>query len=388
MQLCYGFVNNLLSLQNRTIMPEKYDHIIFSVTAHGLGHLTRSLLIIEKFQKLYPQNKIVVSTGIGRKTVERFLSTPFLYRQQPYEPGTIQKNCFEIDQEATVRAYRKYFKVRQRSLQNEIDFLKQNRCSGLVSDIPSLPIRAAADLDIPAVGISNFTWDWILEPIFEKRCIKVIRNNITQDYACGQLFLRLPFGQTTSPFSYSEKAPLVARKAKLRAAKVREMLGIPRWSTNGLIVVCPGGWDPHGWGVIKIRGCSSFRFLFVGNLPITCHALHAHLPHSLMKGLTFPDLVNAADVIIAKPGFGIASECLLHQTPIVFIQRPLFREAPALLADFDIAGPSSRITLHHFFAGQWEDAIVKALANKTPWKSVPENGAQLIAERLGEFFKL
>ena len=126
----------------------------------------------------------------------------------------------------------------------------------------------------------------------------------------------------------------------------------------------------------------------VGNLPITADSHSLHLPHDLPHGLTFPDLIQAADIVLAKPGYGIASECLMHNTPLVSIERPKFRETPYLLDTFKRYGSCFEISLKDFFSGEWEHALFKVVRNDFAWATVPDNGAKLIAQRLGELFAL
>ena len=362
--------------------------IIFTITAHGLGHLTRTIAVLREFVILYPDVEIIISTGIDKKIIAANLQHPFLYRAQGYEPGVIQSNCFEIDFEQTQKAYQDYFKERESRLKDEEAFIKRHECQGLVSDIPALPIKAAANVGIPAIGLSNFTWDWILAPIFNGGPSESIVKQIESDYRSGTFHIQLPLGPGISPFYHSEKAPIISRKAKVSKVEVMRRLNIPSRHSHKLVVVCPGGWDPVNWKPIHVTDCRSFRFIMVGNLPITADADCIHLPHELPYGLSFPDLVQAADIVLAKAGYGIASECLMHHTPLVAIERPRFREIPYLLGAFKRYGPCFEISLKDFFSGKWEHALMKAVRNDFIWETVPDNGAESIAQRLGELFAL
>lgn len=94
---------------------------------------------------------------------------PFAFRLRDcgYEPGTEQFDCFRTDFEQTRVSYRTFFAERSRRLAEEETFLGQILPVGAISDIPALAIRAAANLEIPSVGVFNFSWDWLQEPILE-----------------------------------------------------------------------------------------------------------------------------------------------------------------------------------------------------------------------------
>lgn len=360
--------------------------ILFAVTSHGLGHLTRSLAIARAFRDLHAEVELIVATTVSRDRVALDLPPPFELHRVAYEPGTLQHTCFELDVPGTRRAYAAELAGRDARLAAERDFLRAISCDGVVSDIPALPVRAAADLGLPVVGVANFTWDWILAALLGEGDPTVVR--LAEEYAAGGLHLRLPFGPPTSPFARSEPAPLVSRHARLEAAEVRRRLGIGVERTQRLVLVCPGGWEADRWQPIRVRDCEGFQFVAVGDLPISADVPVLSLPHALPEGIGFPDLVAAADVVLAKPGYGIASECVSHGTPLVAIERPLFPETPVLLEDFRRLGPLATLSLEDFFAGRWQAALDAVSAGSTSFESVPSDGASRVARRVGEFLGL
>jgi L-arabinokinase len=170
---------------------------------------------------------------------------------------------------------------------------------------------------------------------------------------------------------------------------VRERLGLPhREGDRALVLVCPGGWDARDWGAIHVRGCDGLRMLTVGDLPITSDAPLLSLPHALPDGVRFPDLVAAADVVLAKPGYGIASECLLHRRPMVAIERPDFRETPLLWDQFLRDAPGAMLALDAFRAGTWEAALHAALDAPRDFTDPPTDGAERLARRMIDHFGL
>lgn len=368
---------------------QQNKRIVFAVTAHGLGHAVRAFLVVKELQKLCPGLEIVISSGLDPKSIARLLPLPVSLRRRHYEPGTVQKNCFELDADATRQHYRAMQEMRHHDLMEETAFLRETGCRGVVSDIPSLPIKAAAVLGLPSVGISNFTWDWVLEPIFSHTPDSGILQQLAEDYASGSLHLRLPFGPATSPFPMSETAGLIARRATTSPGAVKELLGISSQNSRKLVVVCPGGWDPSEWQRIPVDDESRlFFYLLVGNLPIDCTGPHLHLPHELLPGIALPDLINAADAVLAKPGYGIASECLLHRTPVVFIERPDFRETPLLLEQFAKIGRCADLSLRDFFSGCWRQSLEQALLSDAAWQPQAADAAAKAAVRLAAFFGL
>lgn len=358
--------------------------ILFALTSHGLGHLTRSLAVARALRDAHPGVEIVVGTTVPAARVELDLGPPFVHRPVDYEPGTLQRSCFELDLEGTRAAYARFRAERKSRLEAETRFLRESGCVGVVSDVPALPVRAAAALGLPAVGVANFTWDWILEPLLAGTPLADLPAQLAEDYGCGLVQLALPFGPERSPFPRREPAPLVSRRARLSPAALRERLSLPGDDGRALVVVCPGGWEADSWDEIRVEGCAGYRFVTVGDLPVRAESpLHA-LPHALAPGVSFPDLVAAAEVVLAKPGYGIASECANHRTALVCVERPGFRETPTLLEGFRRLGPCAEISLADFFAGRWQPALDAVRGDPTPWAEIPADGAERVAGRLAE----
>ena len=83
-------------------------NILYAITGHGFGHATRAVETARLLKQEFPAVEITLSTGVDAGTIDNFCAqfSDYNYRQQHYEPGLIQKNCFEIDIEATRQQYR------------------------------------------------------------------------------------------------------------------------------------------------------------------------------------------------------------------------------------------------------------------------------------------
>jgi L-arabinokinase len=357
--------------------------IYIAATAHGLGHITRLVPVLGALRELDPSVEIILSSPVTKEWLQAQLGFAPTMVQRAYEIGVAQHNCFETDIDRTFAGYREYARLHDERLVAERHFLKQQEVGGVVVDIPSLPVAAAADLELPVVAVSNFTWDWILEELLGDLAtgeVEILR----KDYSRGGLHLQLPFSPGTSPFPHVECAPLLARRAKMTSREVHGQLGLAD-DGRPLVVVSPGGWTATDWPLIEVESNADYQFLMVGDLPVNA-ARARHLPQDLPDGLTMVDLINAADVVIAKPGYGIASECLCHRTPLVAIERKGLPESPFLLDEFAAAGQLARLSLGEFFAGKWDTVIDEALSGDANWLDVPERPDLVIAQRTLENF--
>jgi len=94
----------------------------------------------------------------------------------------------------------------------------------------------------------------------------------------------------------------------------------------------------------------------------------------------FPDLVNASDIVVSKPGYGIVSEIISLQKPLIYTSRADFPEYDALVTGLQEKAISYFLKNEDFFSGHWEGAISNVLANKSEWPPVAINGAVVAAE--------
>ena len=348
-----------------------------ALTSHGLGHVTRSLAVIRAIHELRPGWPIVVSSTVDPAWIDRELGFPVRHRRRAYEPGAVQRDCFSVDVPATIAAYESFVERRAGLLEAEMRFLRRNSIAAVVSDIPALPVAAAGRLGIPAIGVSNFTWDWILEPWCgpgEGHLVDALR----ADYAAGTRQLCLPFGPDRSSFPEREAAPLLARKAALPRDTVREHLELDK---GPLALVCLGGWDVESLPAIHAR-TGRFQLVITNGLRVTADAPCRHLGRMLPAGITLPDLVNAADVVLGKPGYGLASECLFHRVPFAMIDRADFRETPHLVSQLRRMGRCTTTSVETFYSGNWEAVLEAAPVEGADWAHIEPEPARSIASRI------
>jgi len=365
--------------------------LLFCVSGHGYGHATRSAAILQELLLLRSDLEVTVSSSVPARFFEAGKNPRVFWRGQNYEPGTIQKNCFEVDITRTCAAYGRFLDERGESLRAETAYLRDKGFDGVVADVPAVPLVAAAKAGIPAAAVWNFTWDWILEPLLADEKDERLRGLpalLREDYRSAGLDLRLPFSSPETTFDAVEDVPLVGRRARLSRQATRRLLGIETQDPRPLVLVATSGWDSSNWAPVRVQGCRDFRFLVIGDLPVKLATEVRRLPVDLGEGYTFPDILSACDAVVSKPGYGLASECVLNQTALLGVERRGFREAAELVRGMKALGRFEGITLDDFFAGRWEPSLASLLGNKWVEKPVPQDGARIVAKRLCEYFGL
>eukprot|EP00775_Hariotina_reticulata_P002038 gene2038-2360_t len=278
--------------------------IAYYCTGHGLGHATRS---IEVCKNLVDRgHTVTVVTGAPARVFLREVpSARFVLRKAVLDAGSKQLDPFTVDVRGSLEDYYNTVVLhRTAMLEGEVQWLQSNHIDLVVSDVVPIVCAAAAAAGIPAVCVSNFSWDFIYSEYLtaqRKTQYKQLVWQIAQDYASAALLLRLPGYVPMPAFTAIEDVPLVVRHARRFPAQVRQELGLP--ADARLAVLIHGGHKaelpvredflPPGWVCVA---CNGGRPLSPAPLPANFRLAPADV--------YTPDLVAACDCVIGKIGYG------------------------------------------------------------------------------------
>lgn len=331
--------------------------IAFYITAHGFGHAGRSLEVIAELEKHE-------AVAIVSEVPEDFFRPRFqgLYRRRAFDCGLIQKDSVRGDVPATLRKMQAIMAQSGQLLTAEIEFLAEARL--VVVDSPSLPLQAAQLVGIPGVALTSFGWDFIYRPFAQQDpAWNEVCDWFRAGYSQASLALQYPF---SAPIRVdAETVPLVARAGRNRRAEIAAETGA----------------DPDKpWAVVWFH-----------DLDLDPRCLD-DLPYELFTRLDWPqarrsqgdfsDIVASADVVVTKPGFGIVSDCIANQKPIVYVPRDDFAEAALLEEAIQRYTACSRIEPADLYAGNWLPSLEQATQRSPVRPAPPQDGAAQIAQRI------
>lgn len=331
--------------------------IAFYITAHGYGHAGRSLEVIAELEKLEPVT--VVS-----EVPEEFFRPRFTgrYRRKAFDCGLIQKDSVRGDVPATLLKIQAVIARSEELLAEERDFLSQ--ASRVVVDSPSLPLQAARGVGIPGIALTSFGWDYIYRPFAaQDPAWNEVCDWFQEGYAQATLALEYPF---SAPIKEgAETVPLVARPGR----KMRRE------------IAAETGADPDKpWAVVWFHDLD----LDPGSLTDLPYELFTRMnwPQARRSNASFSDIVASAEVVVTKPGFGIVSDCIANDKPIVYVPRDDFAEAYLLEEAIQKYTAWSRIEPVDLYAGQWLASLEQARRRRPAQPPPPQNGAAEIARRI------
>jgi len=287
-----------------------------------------------------------------------------------------------IDEEETLARWRAFEAERPQRVESEAAWLRQVGASVVLADVPPLAFEAAAEAGVPAVGLANFSWDWIYRHL--ARRVPAFAEPARVEaaaYGKAHLLLALPFAGDLAAFPRREAIPMVARRQRHPREETRGLLGL---GPEPVVLVSFGGLGLPGFDPRVLEGLPAYRFLLETDpvdLPGNVTALSRN--GLVERGLRYLDVIGAADVVVTKPGYGIVTDCIAAGTRLVYTDRGDFPEYAILVAEMARYIPSAHVSNDDVRAGRLKGALETVL--EAPLPLPPRlDGAEVAARRLLE----
>jgi L-arabinokinase len=355
----------------------KNRRLAYYITPHGFGHAIRSIEVIRHLLVLAPALEIVIVSTIPEFLVDQSLGDSVSIRRKQLDIGLVQRDSIQFDLRATLDQLQSLHDHRDALVADEIHFLNAQEIQAVVCDIPFLPFAAASQASIPAIGMGNFTWDWIYQAYAsaDSRWTPLV-DWIRESYHKCHLLLQLPMHGDCSVCPNIQDVPLVARRAKRKREETLEILGL---RLDQKVYLISFGWLDLGETAQKrLEEITDAVFLFK-------HPLSFHFRNGICLDehpLSYEDVVAAVDGVITKPGYGIVSDCLAHGTRVIYTDRGFFPEYDILVQEMAKQLSTVYLSSPDFYAGRWQAAIqaLEKLPRVTP--ALPCNGAEVCAETI------
>lgn len=350
--------------------------ICYFITSHGLGHCVRSLTIINR---LPPEIPVTICTDASQTFLEQELKRPAQIRSCSFDCGTIQPDGFTVDAQTTAQTYAQIHRRNQTILAEEVAFARSNGVRVIATDVASFPLRIANELQIPGVVIGNFTWACIYEEhLAAMNGYGWLLQEMKREYGLASHCLKMAFSTPMESAPNHESVGLVCRRGKNARSDLAEIYPLDpakRW-----VLLYVGQW-PTEFNWQALQAIAGTQFLVLGNTAPE----DAPVVRIDPKRVAGQDVAASCDAVVAKPGYGIASDCVAAGTPLLYTHREGFAEFPALDAGLQQWGKAIRLLPEVFFSGQLAEPLEEAyrLEEAAPFDL---DGAHRVGQRLVELW--
>ena len=360
--------------------------VVFYISGHGFGHAFRDIEVINAIFARRPDIRVIARTTAPQWLFDRTIRAPaptaavsaFSRVDLETDTGVVQIDSLHLDEAATIEHAREFLRTFDDRVSAEVSFLRHERAALVVSDIPALGIAAASRAAIPAVGLGNFTWDWIYSGY--DGAADVVRR-LSDVYHAADLALRLPMHGGFASFERIIDVPFVARRSSRAPEDTRRRLGLPL--DKHLVLLSFGGYgleridDAALNRDLQSSGPSTQDYVVLGSRsqPLNEAAMYG-------AALGYEDVVRAVDVVVSKPGYGIISDCVANETALLYTSRGRFLEYEVLVRELPRYLRARFIDHDDLFGGRWKPSLDALLTQSAPPERPAVNGADVAADWL------
>ncbi len=359
---------------------------VFYISGHGFGHSTRMNALIKELYNYYPEIEIFIRSNAPEWIFRDSLKFDFKYHYLLADTGTYQLDFIHLDKKESFLKYDGLIKQRNSYLPDEIKFIKDNHIDIIVGDIPPSAFFIAHSCGVKSIAVSNFSWDWIFSPYLDEYPqFKYIIEDMQKGYSYADTLLMLPFSGDFPAFKQIINIPLIVRFPEKEPDILRHSLKIEN-ELRPIILCSFGGFKINNFDFLSMsKKNTDFFFISFGNEFIR-DSNFLILP--FRSEYDHPSLVQLADIVVSKLGYGTVAECVSTSTPLMYISRDDFREYPVLQEGIKKNIPSYLIQKEDFFSGNWNTHLsnfIGQIPKKNLYSAMDCSGSSKAAKIIYEF---
>ncbi|MDN4523956.1 glycosyltransferase [Fictibacillus fluitans] len=295
--------------------------IAYYISEYGFGHATRSIALMREILKA-EELRVVVCTSFSLEFIRESMvefGERVVYHGVATDVGYIlQKDSLQLDKDTLNKACHDYLMDSDELAKQEIEYLTPLYVGCILSDIVPIAFEIGDRMNIPTVGISNFTWWSAYEGVVDSS----LNDEFRAMYEKMDHFIQLA----------GSKEPEFGRKSNeqfgffCRESDDREVQRL-RHQLNPFgekkIVFIPIGMkielNMADWPLWNNEDCV---FVVSSHMDIE----HPNVVKVPAEYTEVQNYVAAADLVISKAGWGTVSEAVVHQKPLLIIEREEMNE--------------------------------------------------------------
>lgn len=296
--------------------------IVYYISDYGFGHASRSIAIIRELLNQSAGIKIIVCHRYAIDFIRASLAneTRVEYRKVSTDIGYVLKqNTLEPDIKGMNHAFEQYMITLDDLVRDERDFCEREGVKAILSDIVPFAFKVADDLNIPSIGISNFTWYTAYKQLIEKNKLKTLK----EYYSLMDFYFSLATSNESNWGRIAEKEfGFVSRACDVVTVEdLRRKI------------------DPTGSKTIVYFGLGMKVFLdqleelALWNSPncifIVSHNVEVEKENVYQIPLDYTEsqhFIAASDLVITKAGWSTIAEAIISNKPLIVLNRSNMEE--------------------------------------------------------------
>ncbi len=342
----------------------------YYISDYGFGHATRSIAIIRELITKTWVSEVIVCTSFSMQLMMQSLATEsdkkLQFRTVRNDIGYVMRGrSVEVDIDGLNLEYDRFLDSFPEALREEQRFLQEKKVDMVISDIPPIPLLAARSLSIPTIGISNFTWYTAYQGLIPEAKLKILE----KCYQSIDYFASLAGANEPLWSPYSGRYDFFCRRTdKLEVQRLRSLM-----DPNGdkCIVYFGMGMkmDLAALSSIKLWDHENCAFIVSSNIQV----LRPHVYQIPGHYTETQNMIAASDLVISKAGWGIISEAMVNNKPMVLLDRRQLNEDRHTLAFLEKQGRCMMLPWEDICNLSLDDDVLHDLSLQTVNKSGSDN---------------
>ena len=342
-------------------------NLAYYISGHGYGHYARSIPVL---QQLAAGFNVHIKSDVPKSLFTQYLDAN--YWLQPVDTGCKHtNNSLEVDPEATFKSFETF--QNSSMIEAEKTWLRENQIALVLSDVASMPVKAAHDIGVPSILVGNFTWHNIYSHLPGAEEQKHLLQMLEEEYSCADLHI-LPQCHLPQPSTRKTKeVGFIAQKGQDIRKNLEQYLDVS-FAGKTMVFIYLGEYGTRSmlWeNLSQHKNC-----LYLTRDPIEQVVPNLYLLDDRFK---FPDLIASVDVVCTKGGYSTLGSAFASHKPVITCGRKDFYEFEAIREYLQKTQIGVIIEDDDFYQGNWQTAIKTALG-LTVKDKVPLNGEVEILE--------
>jgi hypothetical protein len=344
------------------------------VSPHGFGHAARSSAVMAEIHRQSGAS-FDIFTSAPRWFFEESISGLFRYHEHVVDVGFRQRSALTVDLAETVAALRDLVPFDDDVVGALADQVRSAGCRAVLCDVAPLGIAVAEAAGLPSVLVENFAWGWLYAPLAEEAPGLAECGALLDGWA-ERATVHIQAEPMCDRRTEFESVVPISRLPRMGRQEARAALDVE----GAVVVVTMGGYGEPLPFLDRLRVLSDVTFIVTG---ADATGIDGNLRlYDNNTPLFMPDVMRAADAVVAKLGYGTVAEVWREGLPFAHVTRPNSREMASLEAF--VAREMSGFLLERdtFTSGAWIDRLPDLLA--LPRRPHEAGGAERVAESLLE----
>jgi L-arabinokinase len=338
--------------------------------------------------------ELIIISGVPKWFfADKFLGLPKNWRlfEEKIDIGLFQENALQSDLDKTVEQLKSFWQKPDQKIDRIMAFVKEKKPTLAYLDIPALGVIIAKRLKIPTIALGNFSWDWIYQDLITHHTTlssenrKILNLAISKHrtlYAQVDTLLQLPYPGDFHAFKNAKHHHINWVGEQYHSSKQKTITTLNLQQGKKYILMSFGGHNLPHIDLEHWPKDSEFAPLMITN-NTNSPAEYTRTNQELAeKGITYADIIKTASVIVTKPGYGIVTDCIFNQIPMIHLPRGRFAEYPTLLQALDENLNHHHISNKSLTPQYLIESAKQLLACKAKPVKIPLNGANQAAKKI------